>query len=261
MKLYRYLWIVLVVAIMANSATAFAGVKKFYADGQAYEVGWGPAGKSDNGYTVFKIHFYEQKALLDGRFASVRFGSATVAAVDLDVLIVKNFIGRNDGVVLVASMGGSGGYMDYDILAFLDGKFTKLHSRANLAQGQIKLRGAIVEEWSSGQKFSWAWNGRAVMRIHNAPEKSRTGVRVVKYSMRGQNLFIRPPRVTLHLGEKIVLEPVGNVNVRTLLNGNKVLNFDGPGQLKAIGIGRTFIDFIPNQYDWNGAKKLHVVVE
>jgi hypothetical protein len=281
MKAIRWGWILLLLTLtslfMPNGTQA--GSLDFLFEGNRYRVTWDLSRKLGIADKIFDLNFYE----VVGSQGNLPGGKPTLIktfhprAADIDVKVIRSFMGQGkDAVLLVTQGGGSGGFFDWEIIAATGKDFRSIFKREEI-QGLVKVNDNKVEEWNANRCTRFAWKQGRVQQISSAAEVPVTGpVKIIKFSVDPQeNIRLRAEgfspvttakgiKVTLKVGEKISLVNEGKRTdaYRVMFSGDEVIRLIEEGNTNWIARkrGSATISIIPG-YDWHREKVIEVKVE
>ena len=169
-------------------------------------------------------------------------------------------------ILIISGLSGSGRYLHYVVIGFLDGVLQILLERNSIYDGSIVITDGKLLEMMGRQGISFEWDGQAMLATqllmqpifpHGPLDK------VVEYSILDDGSVHIESDSTIHmqLGQCLKITRINNGIVeRILYSNNGILEFI-KGTTTAARRGTTSIQIIPGGYDWEKALTLTIIVE
>lgn len=182
-------------------------------------------------------------------------------------IILGRFMHNSNTQVIIWQRSGSGNYLDYKILGFVNGSAKTLLSKSGIYAGGIKVHNQEIVETSGGVNTLYIWTGTTFKGVVQKQEiLDRIGTKDVlfTYSISPTHLVtVSAEKITLKVGQRFRWRQTsGNVKVRVLVTGEgDTIHFDEDNSFVATKVGKTQMTIIPDGYDWDNAKKIEIKIE
>ena len=165
--------------------------------------------------------------------------------------------------VIFSTQEGSGGYLSYQVLAWLNEQPQVLLQRKGIFQGSCRVENHKLIEKMGHQTTVYKWNGNTMVPYETQQEVVESvgsqGIRLT-FSITGNTVYVSQHQVTLKVGQKLQLVRMNRgTRERVLYSGGRNLEFH-PDYVTAKAPGQFDISIIPNGYDWKNAAKIQVTV-
>jgi hypothetical protein len=195
----------------------------------------------------------------------VRIVGLDASAYPEDV-ILGDVTGDGIDEIIFSTRQGSGGFLDYWVYGFVDGKLQLLLDKTAVFQGSLQTTATGLLEAAGNLTTLYSWNGTAFVGTRvTAPQQPVANGQALHYSIqepaRGGRA-IGASQVTLKVGQSLhlVRDDLTHTSERILYSANGVIESSGKNTWKAIKPGDTDITVIPGGYDWDKSLKITVTV-
>lgn len=156
---------------------------------------------------------------------------------------------------------GSGGFLSYDVLGWLNEKPQVLLSCSGIFQGGVEIKDGNLVEHMGHQDTVYSWKGKR-MKAKALPEEMAVPADYTISFVIGTNgaVYTSQEYLTMKVGETMQLRRRNRgLTERVLYNGNGPLSAKDD-LFTANQTGTTTITIIPNGYDWKKAVKITIQV-
>ncbi len=156
--------------------------------------------------------------------------------------------------VIIATQAGSGGYLDYRLLAQVHDHLAELRARQALFQGQVRIRDRVLYETAHGSVRAFAWNGRELaerLLPDGRQPDEKPEDRIVTFRVRPDgSCDLRAETVTIAVGQRLRVRravPVPGESADRIIAGGDVLAWTD-GFLVGRTAGTGVVEVIPGYY-------------
>lgn len=169
---------------------------------------------------------------------------------------VVNLLNSKSQQFIISDIQGSGGFLTYKVIGYVDNNFKTLLERKNIFQGNYTItpNNEIIESMGHQDTLiKWHKNMFSIKKLDQeiVSPIGKNDIRL-KYTI-DDNHHINIPTTNIHLkvGQKLQLQRINTgVPERILYSNNKTLLFK-KDYVQAIKPGNTYITIIPDGYDGN----------
>ena len=167
---------------------------------------------------------------------------------------VVNLLNSKSQQFIISDIQGSGGFLTYKVIGYVDNNFKTLLERKDIFQGNYTItpNNEIIESMGHQDTLiKWHKNMFSIKKLDQeiVSPIGKNDIRL-KYTI-DDNHHINIPTTNIHLkvGQKLQLQRINTgVPERILYSNNKTLLFK-KDYVKAIKPGNTYITIIPSGYD------------
>lgn len=167
---------------------------------------------------------------------------------------VVNLLNSKSQQFIISDIQGSGGFLTYKVIGYVDNNFKTLLERKNIFQGNYTItpNNEIIESMGHQDTLiKWHKNMFSIKKLDQeiVSPIGKNDIRL-KYTI-DDNHHINIPTTNIHLkvGQKLQLQRINTgVPERILYSNNKTLLFK-KDYVQAIKPGNTYITIIPGGYD------------
>ena len=178
----------------------------------------------------------------------------------------ESFQGIEQEVLVIECVGGSGHYLNYEILGSIDNELKILLKRDTVFGGFLVIEQNRVLEFSGKQGIIFDWNGKfflASQLLMEPIHPASVNDIIIEFSIENDGSVHCNSGDVIHMyvgqGLRIVRTNYGIVE-RLMYNCDGVIDFVKGGTVAAKK-GKTHIKIVPGGYDWEKAFTLNIVVE
>lgn len=176
---------------------------------------------------------------------------------------VVNLLNNKSQQFIISDIQGSGGFLTYKVIGYVDNNFKTLLERKNIFQGNYTItpNNEIIESMGHQDTLiKWHKNMFSIKKLDQeiVSPIGKNDIRL-KYTI-DDNHHINIPTTNIHLkvGQKLQLQRINTgVPERILYSNNKTLLFK-KDYVQAIKPGNTYITIIPDGYDGNNQVIINV---
>ena len=176
---------------------------------------------------------------------------------------VVNLLNSKSQQFIISDIQGSGGFLTYKVIGYVDNNFKTLLERKNIFQGNYTItpNNEIIESMGHQDTLiKWHKNMFSIKKLDQeiVSPIGKNDIRL-KYTI-DDNHHINIPTTNIHLkvGQKLQLQRINTgVPERILYSNNKTLLFK-KDYVQAIKPGNTYITIIPDGYDGNNQVIINV---
>lgn len=176
---------------------------------------------------------------------------------------VVNLLNSKSQQFIISDIQGSGGFLTYKVIGYVDNNFKTLLERKDIFQGNYTItpNNEIIESMGHQDTLiKWHKNMFSIKKLDQeiVSPIGKNDIRL-KYTI-DDNHHINIPTTNIHLkvGQKLQLQRINTgVPERILYSNNKTLLFK-KDYVQAIKPGNTYITIIPDGYDGNNQVIINV---
>lgn len=175
----------------------------------------------------------------------------------------NNMLNNNKENLIITTKSGSGGYLDYKIIGYVENEFKILLERNDIFQGQLRIMENQIIEKKGKQAIVFEWNGVYILgkelMIEPHTPYSFNDKKISYLIDSEENVIIHDSKITLKVGQKlyIIRENTG-ITERVLYRAEGILKFESE-YLLASESGNTQITIVPSGYNWD--KSINIDIE
>lgn len=176
---------------------------------------------------------------------------------------VVNLLNSKSQQFIISDIQGSGGFLTYKVIGYVDNNFKTLLERKNIFQGNYTItpNNEIIESMGHQDTLiKWHKNMFSIKKLDQeiVSPIGKNDIRL-KYTIDdNHHINISTTNIHLKVGQKLQLQRINTgVPERILYSNNKTLLFK-KDYVQAIKPGNTYITIIPDGYDGNNQVIINV---